>query len=56
MVAVRLTDEELAALDRLAGDELGRATIVRVVLKDFLTKPEKDQRRFLIQRLFPDQA
>jgi hypothetical protein len=54
MVALRLTDEELEALDNLTDGQLGRATVLKVLVRDFLSKPEAEQREFLVRRLFPE--
>ena len=53
MVGVRVTDEELAALDEHVSDHLSRAGIVRIVLQDFLGKTKAERDRFLSASLFP---
>jgi metal-responsive CopG/Arc/MetJ family transcriptional regulator len=52
LLGVRLPEEELEQLDKIAQGELSRAMIVRILLRDFLEKPEKEQREFLFRRLF----
>ena len=52
MVAVRLNRQELEGLDRHTQGQLNRAQIVRILIQDFLTKSEEEQREFLVNRLF----
>lgn len=52
LLGVRMPEEELAGLDKLAQGELSRAMIVRILIRDLLEKPEKEQRDFLMRRLF----
>jgi metal-responsive CopG/Arc/MetJ family transcriptional regulator len=52
MIAVRLVQEELDALDKHTQGGLSRAQIVRLLIQDFLEKTEEQQREFLIRRLF----
>lgn len=52
LVAVRLTDDELVQLDKHTQGQLGRAMILRILVQDFIGKPEKEQRDFLIKRMF----
>lgn len=52
LLGVRMPEEELEKLDKIAQGELSRAMIVRILLRDFLEKPEKEQREFLMRRLF----
>ena len=51
MVGVRLTQEELDRLD-VHTKQLSRAQVIRILIQDFLAKPEKEQRDFLFERLF----
>ena len=51
MVGVRLTQEELDKLD-VHTKQLSRAQVIRILIQDFLQKPEKEQRDFLFKRLF----
>ena len=52
MVAVRLSSEEVSALDKHTKGQLSRAGIVRLLIQDFLEKSEEEQRQFLVERLF----
>lgn len=51
MIAVRLSREEIEKLDRHT-KQLSRSQIVRILIQDFLDRSEKEQREFLVQRLF----
>ena len=51
MVGVRLTQEELDKLD-VHTKQLSRAQVIRILIQDFLEKPEQQQREFLFQRLY----
>lgn len=52
LVAVRLIQEEVAVLDKHTKGQLSRAAILRLLVQDFLEKSEKEQREFLVKRLF----
>jgi hypothetical protein len=52
MIAVRLSHEEIAALDRHTKTGLSRAQISRLLIQEFLSKPEKEQKDVLIRMLF----
>ena len=52
MIGVRLTPQELDILDKHTKGQLSRAQIVRMLIQDFIGKPEKEQRQFLTERLF----
>ncbi len=52
MVAVRLTQNELAALDQHAQGQLSRAQIVRILIQGFLELPDEKQRQYLVNHLF----
>jgi hypothetical protein len=52
MVGVRLSGEEVEKLDVHCQGQLSRAQVIRVVIQDFLVKNEKEQRAFLVKRLF----
>ena len=52
VIAVRLTQEEISKLDLHTKGQLSRSQIVRTLIQDFLEKPEKQQREFLVKRLF----
>ena len=52
LVGVRLPQDEVEKLDRLTQGRLSRSQIVRLLVEDFLDKPEKEQRDFLVKRLF----
>ena len=49
---MRLTREEVGALDQLTVGQYSRSQVMRIVLNDFLRKPEKEQRDFLTNRAF----
>lgn len=52
MVAVRLTQNELAQLDQHAQGQLSRAQIVRILIQGFLELPDDEQRQYLVNHLF----
>lgn len=52
MIAVRLTKEEIETLDSHTRGQLSRAQVVRILIQDFLEKPEEERREFLVKRLF----
>lgn len=52
LVAVRLTEEELERLDKHTQGQLSRAMLLRILVQDFIGKSEKEQRDFLIKRMF----
>ena len=52
VVTVRLSEEELNALDALTVGPFSRSQVMRIVLQDFLKKGRKEQERFLSERLF----
>ena len=52
LVAVRLTEEELDQLDMHTQGQLSRALILRILVQDLIAKPEKEQREFLVKRMF----
>ena len=54
MIAVRLTKQEIEALDKHSQGQLSRAQIVRILIQDFLARPEEEQRELRIKRLFED--
>lgn len=51
IVGVRLTNEELALLDQHTQGGLSRSQIVHVLIKEFLSRPDKEQRELLIKWL-----
>ena len=52
VVTVRLTQDEVDALDRLTIGQFSRSQVIRIVLLDFLRKSEREQRAFLTKRAF----
>ena len=52
MVGLRLTPDELQQLDVHCQGSLSRAEVIRILIQDFLEKPEKEQRQFLVKRVF----
>ena len=52
VIGVRLTKEEMALLDSMTAGGLSRAHILRLLIQDFLEKPEKERREFITGRLF----
>ena len=52
VVTVRLNREEVGKLDQLTVGQYSRSQVMRIVLQDFLQKPEKEQRRFITSRAF----
>ena len=52
VVTVRLSQAEVEALDRLTIGQYSRSQVMRIVLQDFLTRSEKEQREFLTSRAF----
>jgi hypothetical protein len=52
LVAVRLTEDEVERLDTHCQGQLSRAMILRILVQDFIARPEKEQREFLVKRVF----
>lgn len=52
MITVRLAQEEVAALDKHTQRGLSRAQITRLLIQDFLSRSEKEQKDMLIKLLF----
>ena len=52
VVTVRLSREEVGALDQLTVGQYSRSQVMRIVLQDFLRKPDKEQRKFITTRAF----
>jgi hypothetical protein len=52
IVTIRLTRQEVEALDQLTVGQLSRSQVIRSVLGDFLKKSQKAKKDFLTQRLF----
>ena len=52
MISVRLSQEEIASLDKHTQRGLSRAQITRLLIQDFLSKSEKEQKDVLIRLLF----
>jgi hypothetical protein len=52
MITVRLAQEEVAALDKHTQRGLSRAQITRLLIQDFLSKSDMDQKEMLIKLLF----
>ena len=47
-----ISREEVGALDQLTVGQYSRSQVMRIVLQDFLKKPEKEQPKFLTNRAF----
>ena len=52
VVTVRLTREEVGKLDQLTVGQYSRSQVMRIVLQEFLKKPEREQRKFITSRAF----
>jgi len=52
MISLRLDRKEIAALDKHTQRGLSRAQIARLLIQDFLSKTEKEQKAMLIRMLF----
>jgi hypothetical protein len=52
LCTVRLTARQVEAVDRVAKGELSRSQVVRMLVDDFVRKPEKAQKDFVMQQLF----
>ena len=52
VVTVRLNREEVGALDQLTVGQYSRSQVMRIVLQDFLKKPEREQRKFITSKAF----
>ena len=52
VVTVRLNREEVGALDQLTVGQYSRSQVMRIVLQDFLKKPQKEQQKFITSRAF----
>ena len=52
MITVRLSQEEITSLDKHTQRGLSRAQITRLLIQDFLSKSEKEQKDVLIRLLF----
>ena len=52
LCTVRLTERQVEAVDRVAKGELSRSQVVRMLVDDFVRKPEKAQKDFVMQQLF----
>lgn len=56
LCTVRLTQRQVAAIDRVAQGELSRSQVLRMLVDDFVRKPTKAQRDFVMQQLFREPA
>ena len=52
LVTVRLTQDEVDALDLLTVGQFSRSQVMRIVLLDFLRKGTREQKAFLTKRAF----
>ena len=52
LIGVRLTVDEVKKLDELAQGQLNRSQVVRLVIREFLDKPEDEQKQVLLSRMF----
>ena len=52
-VGIRFTKDELEDLDKLAQGQLNRSQVVRLVILEFLSRPEEEQKEILFKSLFP---
>ena len=54
VVTLRLDQHELEQLDMLTIGQFSRSQILRILVQDFLAKPEKQQKALLMKRLFSE--
>ena len=52
MVGLRLSDEELAALDKHTSEHLSKAAVARIIIQVFLEQDEDERAVLLSERLF----
>ena len=52
IVAVRLTEDEAKKLEVHTAGEISQSQIIRILIREFLERPEEEQREFLVDRLF----
>lgn len=52
LVGVRMPKSKLKKLDKLRQGQLSRSQVVRIMIEDFLERPEEEQREILFRRLF----
>jgi hypothetical protein len=56
LCTVRLTARQVEAVDRVAQGELSRSQLLRMLVEDFVRKPQLAQRDFVMQQLFREPA
>jgi len=52
MVGLRLSDDELVALDKHVSEHLSRAAVARIIIQAFLDQDEEERAVLLSERLF----
>jgi len=52
MVGLRLSDDELAELDKHVSEHLGRAAVARIIIQVFMEQDEEERAVLLSERLF----
>jgi hypothetical protein len=52
LCTVRLTERQVAALDEVAGAELSRSQLMRILVEDFARKPTVERRQIVTRQLF----
>ena len=52
VVTVRLSQDEVDALDLLTVGQFSRSQVMRIVMQDFLAKNKREQKAFLTKRAF----
>ena len=52
MVGLRLSDDELAELDKHVSEHLGRAAVARIIIQVFMEQDEEERSILLSKRLF----
>jgi hypothetical protein len=56
LCTVRLTTRQVEVLDGVAHGEFNRAQVVRMLVENFVRKPEQDRRAFVVKQLFGETA
>jgi hypothetical protein len=56
LCTVRLTTRQVEVLDGVAHGELNRSQVVRMLVEDFVRRPEKERQAFVVRQLFGETA
>ena len=51
-IGIRLPTDEVEKLDRLVQGQLNRSQVIRILIAEFLGKPEKEQKEILFKQMF----